>query len=312
MDDDSDIEVLQLVTTRRPFFEQQVQVLESRGISCTVLPVPQSSGDTRSVLDYARFHGQALHRTVAGDFDVVHANYGLTAPIALTQPLRPVVLTLWGSDVLGRYGRVSEVCSSLCDAVIVMTDEMADQIDCDAHVIPHGIDTERFTDEPASWARSKVGWKRNAKHVLFPYDPSRSVKDYPRAESVVDVVDDRFDVPVELHAVYGVSHERVPIYMNAADALLLTSKREGSPNTVKEALACNLPVISTDVGDVSDLLADIDNCAVCQTDGELVRMLQQILESDEMVGGRDRVQEFSLRHMGRELRGVYDDVLSDS
>jgi len=309
MDDESTIEVLQLVTTPRPFFKKQVAVLERQGISCTVLPVPGGTSDTRSILDYARFQGRVLREVAVNDFDIVHANYGLTAPTALLQPLRPVVLSLWGSDLLGTYGWLSEACLTHCDAVIVMSEEMDDRIDQETHIIPHGIDMDQFAPESRSQAREAVGWSEIAKHVLFPYDPSRSVKDYPRAEAIVDAVNEQSNQSVKLHAVYNIPHEQVPTYMNAADALLLTSKREGSPNSVKEALACNLPVVTTDVGDVADIVGDLDNCAICQTNDELVQVLVNVLTSDKRATSRPRVREHGLEQMGQELREVYDDVL---
>ncbi|MDJ1434188.1 glycosyltransferase [Halostagnicola sp. A-GB9-2] len=79
----------------------------------------------------------------------------------------------------------------------------------------------------------------------FPYDPSRTVKNHPLAEEVVDQVKEETSKSAELQVVYGVDHEDVPLYINAADALLLTSHREGFLNSVKEAMACNLPVVST-------------------------------------------------------------------
>jgi len=79
-----------------------------------------------------------------------------------------------------------------------------------------------------------------AKHVLFLYDPRREVKNYPLAERVVDRVNDEFTEQIELQVPFPIDHEMVPMYMNAADVLLMTSRREGSPNTIKEALACNL------------------------------------------------------------------------
>jgi len=306
---DSRIDVLQLVTTVRPFFEQQLSALDAYGVSSTVLTVPHSDGERRSVLDYARFHREVARMVLGEDFDLVHANYGLTAPAALAQPTRPVVLSLWGSDLFGTYGPVSRFCASFCDAVVVMTDDMADEIDRDPSVIPHGIDLERFSTMPVEQARDAVGWDATARHVLFPYDPSRSVKNYPLAEAVVSDVEDRLSEPVVLHAVFGVPHERMPMYMNAADALLLTSDHEGSPNAVREALACDLPVVATDVGDVRAVVAGIENCAVCATETDLARTLGAVLEAGERADGRQRAREFGFDRMGRELRTVYDEVL---
>ncbi|WP_436926416.1 glycosyltransferase [Halosimplex amylolyticum] len=302
------VRTLQLVTSRRPFFEQQVKVLERNGVSCTVVPVPGGTRE-RSLADYVRFYGRVLEATSGPDFDLVHANYGLTGPAALAQPIRPVVLSLWGSDLLGRYGTVSEQCARFADATVVMSEEMATDLDGDYTVVPHGIDTDRFAPEPQDEALAEVGWDPGTKHVLFPYDPSRAEKDYPRAERVVDRTDEAVDDAIELHAVSGVPHEQVPTYMNAADAMLLPSEREGSPNAVKEALACNLPVVATPVGDVPTLLDGADGSYVSDTDAGLADALAAVLTSTDRPNGRERAREFGLERMGRDLLGVYDSVL---
>jgi len=183
-------------------------------------------------------------------------------------------------------------------------------VGAETHVIPHGVDLERFAPRSTASARAELGWDSDAKHVLFPYDPSRRVKNYPRAGRIVDAVDEQSPAPVTLQVMAGVPHEQVPTYMNAADALLLTSEREGSPNTVKEALACNLPVISVDVGDVSGVVGVVDNCAVSDSDDRLVRALLDVLASGARADGRERSRSLSLERTGRELRTVYDDVLA--
>lgn len=300
------IDTLQLVTTRRPFFDQQVRVLERNGVSCTVRTVPGTARE-RSVREYLRLYLRTLRQT--GGFDLIHANYGLTAPLALAQPTRPVVVSLWGTDLFGPYERVSRVAARLADAVVVMSEEMAAAVDCPCHVVPHGIDRELFRPLPQSWAREQVGWRADASHVLFPYDPSREVKAFPRAETVVERAADRLTQPVELHAVSGVDHEQVPIYMNAADAMLLTSRHEGSPNAVKEALACSLPVVAVPVGDVPSLLGGVEGSHVCATDDDLVAALVEVLTTPDRGDGRERSRAFSLDRMGEELVGIYRDVL---
>ncbi|MFC5367871.1 glycosyltransferase family 4 protein [Salinirubrum litoreum] len=301
------IRVLNLVTSRRPFFDEQVSVLERRGITQTTLELPgQRSGtDSRSVAEYLRYYPLVL-RARPWTYDVVHANFGLTGPFALAQWRRPVVLSLWGSDLLGEFGWLGKACARLADETIVMSDEMFDELGVDdAHVIPHGIDLTQFRPIPTATARRRVGWNETGPHVLFPYDPDRPEKNYPLAEEVVAATADRLGESVALHAVHGVEHEEVPYYMNAADALLLTSDREGSPNAVKEAMACNCPVVARDVGDVRDRLADVRGSAVVADDADLPDRLAEIVTSDTQNDGREHVQHLSLERMGDDLIDVY-------
>ena len=297
------------------FFQKQVGELEDRGINCTNLAVAQrrektsESVERRSSFQYVDFYSEAVRQSF-GTYDVVHANYGLTAPPAVIQPNHPVVLSLWGSDLMGRVGPMSKVCAKLVDEVIVMTDKMAAELGGDCHVIPHGVDTEAFRPIPRSEARDKVGWDDDSKHVLFPYAASRDVKNYPRAERVFNEAEEELDDVVVLHTLVGVEHHQMPFFINAADAVLLTSRREGSPNTVKEALSCNVPVVTTDVGDVRDQLRGVSPSAVCQSDRELVDALVTILQSGARPNSRSKVkQEMSLEQMIDEVIDVYEQAI---
>lgn len=308
------MQVLNLVTNPdASFFEQQVGALGRRGVASKTIGVDgdrrvtDDDEGSRSVLDYARFYGRVLRESTTS-YDVVHANYGLTAPMALAQPNRPVVVSFWGSDLLGNVGRLSGVCARRADAVIVMSQGMADQLECECHVIPHGIDLELFRPIPRRQARELVGWRDDARQVLFPYAAQRPAKDYPRARRVVERARDRLDEEIELQTLHDVPHARMPLYLNAADTLLLTSKSEGSPNSVKEALACNLPVVTTDVGDVRERLSGVDPAHVCESDDALVDGLIDVLERGEPSNGRDAVQSLGLEQMAERIQAVYDSV----
>ncbi|WP_277555945.1 glycosyltransferase [Halobaculum limi] len=309
------IRVLNLVPSERSrFFRQQRATLANLGVEETTMAVPGHHGyddgstESRSVTDYARFLPQVVRQSF-GEYDLVHANYGLTAPHALAQLRLPVVLSLWGTDLMGQYGWLTKACARHADAVIVMSERMAEELDQPCYVIPHGVDLDVFKPMPTDEARAELGWAEGVHHVLFPYPPGRGVKDYPRAQRVVDRVRDLIDGPVELHTVTGEPHERMPLYYNAADVLLLTSQREGSPNAVKEALACNLPVVSTDVGDVPERLAGVSLSRVATTDDDLVDGVATALEAGERSDGRAAAERVGAEATGRRYREVYEEVL---
>lgn len=300
--------VLNLVTSKSPFFTQQVTSLEDRGIEMDTLSVP-GTGRERRLRHYLYFYKNVLSVNPL-QYDLVHTNYGLTAPFALGQPRRPVVLTLWGSDLMGTFGSLSERCASMCDEVIVRSQEMNEKLGGNAHVIPAGIDLELFEPLPQPEALREVDWSPDEKHVLFPYSSDREIKNYPLARDTVAAVDEQTDVPVNLQVVTGIDHDRIPVYMNAADALLLTSKREGSPNTIKEAMACNTPIVSTDVGDVRERLEGVSQSAVCRTETDLVDSLRDILFTDDRSTGRDAIRDLSLEHTAERIVDVYEQALA--
>ena len=304
------MKVLQLVTSPRPFFDQQVSALEARGVDCTVLEVPgEHSGDSgRSPADYARYYATVLSAVRSSSYDLVHANYGLVAPFALAQPTRPVVLTLWGTDLMSdrawlrscsRYG------ARRADAAIVPSRVMSRDLETDHELIPFGVDTDLFRPIARADAREYLGWETEQPIALFPYDRTRSVKDYPRARRLVQ----QADVDLELRTVSGVDHDEIPYYMNASDVLLVTSKRESGPMVVKEAAACNLPVVSTDVGFVRETIRGLTNCTVSDNDGALLGGLERAIEDGGRSDGRESIDGLSVDTLGERLHGLYRQVL---
>ena len=306
------MELLHLVTHRSSFFDRRIRSLRHRGHDCDIVPVPGRELDdradrvetSRSVRHYLWFFGRVLAAT-PNSYDLVHAHYGLTAPFAILQPHGPVVLSLWGSDLHGEFGWLSERCARLVEETVVMSPEMATQLDCGATVVPHGVDTGLFRPMGRAAARQAAGWDPATRHVLFPYSPTRTVKNFPLAERVVERVRADLDCAVRLQTVYDVEQEAVPVYMNAADALLLTSRREGSPNTVKEALACNLPVVATDVGDVRERVGGVTRSVVCTDETAMVTALSRILDENGRSNGRQAIQSLSVEQMADRLESVY-------
>lgn len=307
--------VLNLVTNEESTcYRQQMTTLESMGVTCTTLSVPgysewsEEGRHHREIADYLRFVPTVFRRSF-GDYDLIHVNYGLTGPAALAQPNLPVVLGLWGSDLYGKFGAIGRLSAHFSDEVVVMSERMAQDLGQDCHVIPHGVNLDRFAPQPQDEARAQLGWD-DRRHVLFPYPPTREVKDFPRAQRIVDTVGEQLDDDVELHSTTGVPHDQMSVRMNAADAMLLTSTHEGSPNATKEALACNLPIVSVDVGDVDEQVAGVSHSHVCQTDRDLVASLTDVLRAGERSDGRERAREYGLERTGTQLISVYESLLA--
>lgn len=290
------------------FFRHQIEGLERLGVSCTVVSVPGGEDGRRSPAEYVKFYGSVLRR-IPDSIDLVHANYGLTAPAALAQPHRPIVLTLWGSDLMGEFGDLSRLCADRVEEVIVMSEDMATRLDRQSHVVPHGVDLERFQPTDRSSARAELGWPEDRPTVLFPYSLDREVKNYGLATRVTDAADRRLDGDVTLEVVSGLAHDRVPTYMNAADLLLLTSHWEGSPNVVKEALACDVPVVATDVGDVPERLEGLPYSTVADDPMALADAVVTILDDRPVREGREAVDTLTVDAMSRRIYDVYESAV---
>ena len=303
----ADLDVLQLVTTPRSFFDQQVRVLEERGVRSTVVEVPRGESGRRPS-DFGRFYGRILRETAPpSGYDLVHANYGLIGPFALAQPIRPVVLTIWGSEVMGysrRLDRVTRFSARRSDAVIAPSKAVSRVLDTPHTVIPFGVDTELFRPMDRNEARERLGWDTDTRVVLFPYDPEREVKNYAMARRVIE----RASVDAELRTVSGLAYEEMPYVMNASDALLITSERESGPMVIKEAVACGLPVISTDVGFARDVIEGVRGCTIGNSSSELARGLERALRTTERPDGRE-VDGLGLERMAERLLTVYTTAL---
>jgi teichuronic acid biosynthesis glycosyltransferase TuaC len=200
--------------------------------------------------------------------------------------------------------------SRLVDRTIVVTEPMRRSIGVEnATVIPCGIDFEIFKPMDKRWAREQLGLAADKKLVLFVGDYPKQLKRFDIVEGSVAHLKSR-GVDAELVVAYKQVYERVPLYMNACDVLVLASDREGSPQVVKEAMACNLPVVSVDVGDVPDVLAGVRNCFVSPRDpASVAGKLALILERCERSDGREKTRRYELGSIARRVIAVYEEVL---
>jgi glycosyltransferase involved in cell wall biosynthesis len=292
---------------------RQIESIRAQGADVRILEI---RGVKR--LKYLQCLGSL--RSMARSVDLIHAHYGYCGWLSRSQFHKPVVVSFMGSDLLGApdaSGRVS-LASRLVvqadrwlaravDAVIVKSPGMAQVVaPVQAHVIPNGVDVQVFQPKELPQVRRLLGWPEGRRYVMFPGDPANPRKAYPLARAAVKRAAPWIREPVELFPLSGISPEHVSVYMNACDAMLLTSFLEGSPNVVKEALACNLPVVSVPVGDVADLLAGVAGCALCPRDPDaLAGALVHILREPNRTDGR-----IALQRKGLDLQSVAQKVIS--
>jgi teichuronic acid biosynthesis glycosyltransferase TuaC len=300
------------------FIKSQVESLVAAGAQVEVIhPRPGPV-----LLRYAWAVSQVFLRTLTGRFDVVHGHYGLWCLVARMQWTTPVVASFLGDDLLGtpteaggqtrKSALVVQVSRWLCryvDAVIVKSDEMKRAARCErAHVIPNGVDFDLFRPMPRDTARAALGWNPAGCYVLFGNDPRIPVKDYPLAQAAIRHLRSR-GIAAELVVANGLPQTRVAQYMNGSNAVLLTSLHEGSPNIVKEAMACNIPVVATDVGDVRAVIGRTPGCHVCPRDPEaLAAALEQALRYPAPTTGRTDIAHLNRSVVARQVMAVYADV----
>ena len=253
-------------------------------------------------------------------FYVLHAYYGYSGFIAKLQWKIPVVTTFVGSDIvydptsiwaykdifIGRWA------ARVADAVIVMSEEMKVLSKrSDANIIPFGIDTTNFTPADPQAARQKLGLAQDKKYILFPWDPDRKIKRADIANEALKIVQTNHPT-AELLCLHNVSHETVADYMNACDAMVLVSDAEGAPVAVREALACNLPVVSVDVGDVKQLLQGVEECYLCaQQPQDVAAKLDMVLRSGNRSTGRVKLSQMDTTWSAQQVMHVYRTLIPE-
>lgn len=306
--------------TRAPFIARQVDYLRRSGVDVDVL---HFRGAKRPG-NYLRAWRRARNRLGRGCYDLVHAQWGQSALLALPKRI-PLVITFRGNDlegIVGRdghytvLGRVQTVLSQLmircADELIVVSDSLARRLPPhrNYHVIPSGLDLELFQPLPQGEARRRLGLSQGKRLVLLVVgsldDPRKRAG---LARDAVSRLQAKLDA--ELLVVSGVEHQSIPLYMSACDALILTSIHEGSPNVVKEALACDLPVVSVDVGDVRERIGDVEGCAVCIEDSTeaLAEALFHVLRRGARVAGRMAVRDLDERLVAERVVRVYEEAV---
>ena len=249
-------------------------------------------------------------------YDVVHAHYSLSALTATLAGCRPLVVSLMGSDIrLGFVFRQAVSFSSLFfwESLIVKSKDMQDNIRIKySEIIPNGIDTDIFRPIEKKTARGRLGWNQDKRHILFAANPSRAAKNFQLAERAMAAGVFR---KAELHVLGNVPHHDIPVYMNASDVVILTSLWEGSPNVVKEAMACNCSVVATDVGDIRWLFGDEQGYFLTSFDpADVAYKMKMALDFAMQKGkthGRERMIELGLdsESVARRIISVYERVV---
>ncbi len=308
------------------FVEQQIIGLKRLGLEVDLMVVNRAESGTVSYFTM----GAALRRRI-GQFqpDVVHVMYGGVMAERVTKVIteKPIIISLCGSDLLGeRLSGVFRTIISECGVfasyvaaqrafgIIVKSQNLEEALPAfvdrsKVRIIPNGIDLERFRLLDQMDCQKKLGWSCSRFHVLFPENTGDPRKRPYLAQAAIEAAN-RSGLNAEMHRLRGVPHEEVPIWLNASDVVLLTSLHEGSPNIIKEALACDVPVVSVDVGDVHERINGIDGCHIAQPDPhDLGAKLHLVGTRGGRIAGRERVQPVSLERISFTLKCFYLEVL---
>jgi teichuronic acid biosynthesis glycosyltransferase TuaC len=287
------------------FVREQVQSLRNQGIEADVLFL--NPRETR--VNYCTGPLRLRRLLSRKRYDLIHAHYVFCGAIALTQRSLPVVLTHHGIEVLrGWTAPLCRVVSRFVDLAIVTSDQMAGVLGTRSVVVPCGIDLARFRPLSREKARSRLGFPQGGRLVLFAGEARPEKRHHLVAQAVKQLREEGHDIDL-VHA-HNQPHSKMPHFFNACDLLVLISENEGSPMVIKESVACNLPFLSTDVGDVFQRFGEVPGCFRCN--GEVPDLLSKIpkaLSFGRLAEGAQYLQDLSLDYIARRLAGLYTKTL---
>ncbi len=289
------------------FVQEQVEALRRQGVEVDVFFINGRRYRRNYLTGFLRYLPWPLtHR-----YDLIHAHYPLTGLIARAQVRYPLVVTYHGIEVVfGWQGALCKLLAPRVDRVIVTSQRVREGLGmATASVIPCGVNLELFAPQPRQEARAALGLPQDKKLVLFCAG-MRPEKRFDLVKAAVDSLS-AGDPNVQLVIATEQPHHTIPAYMNACDALVLASDYEGSPTVIKEAMACNLPIVSVDVGDVREVIAGTDGCYICERTAEdIAAKLALALDRTERTNGWQHIQRLSLDNIAARLISEYESVLA--
>lgn len=311
-----------------PFIEEQIFALQACGIS-----VVRYGITGKGIVGYLRALPGLKRMILAERPDLIHAHYGLSGLLANLQRRVPVVTTYHGSDInLPKILRFSKIAMLLSAHNIFVSQRnvnlalspnslIANCLKKRSTLLPCGVNL------PKPWSELQTQWvgqltlnqwvlkklSTEAKHMLFAGAFDNAVKNAPLAKAAINELTSE-GVKVELIELKGYNRDQVNALMYNCDALLMTSKTEGSPQVVKEAMACGCPIVSVDVGDVAERTNGVEGCYVVHTrePKDIAEALQQAIAFEGKTNGRERILEMGLSNeqVAKRLVAIYESELA--
>ncbi len=258
-------------------------------------------------------------------YDVIHAHYSFCGWVSkLTLTKIPVIVSLMGSDTYGNvdlYGKKksnsyinilsSKILQLFVKKIIVKSKNLESYtyLKNKVKIIPNGVDINKFKPIEKNICREKLNIDINYKLILFLGNPSDPRKNFNLLKNAINNIK---DVNLKIIKPYPVDNKDIVYFMNAADVLVMTSYLEGSPNVIKEAMACNLPIVSTDVGDVKEVIGDTEGCYICSYDPQdVAEKIKMALDYGKRTNGRERIIKLGLDSdsIAKKIINVYEEVV---
>lgn len=291
------------------FVRDQVQALRRAGVEIDVLFINGRKNRFNYLWGLFRLWWMLLRKP----YHLVHAHHAISGFVARLQFMYPIVVTYHGGEVRDHactWLKIPGRCARrLFDWVIVVNKDEKELIfnnDSQVIVIPCGVDFDRFQPAPQDAARAQLELPTEKTLLLWAGEHWQPEKNLELLEASLHILKQCLP-DVELVLVSGKPHSVIPTYMNACDVLVLTSWSEGSPMVIKEAMACNVPIVSTDVGDVAEVIGEVEGCYLTEPNPEDVAdKLFKVLKRNQRTHGRDKIRYLGSGPVTHRIIEVYN------
>lgn len=288
-----------------PFIVEQADALKHVGCEVDYFGVVG-----KGIKGYFNAFGALRNKIKSFRPDIIHAHYGLSGLLANLQRSVPVVTTYHGSDInLPKVLRLSKIAMRLSAWNIFVSQRNVDIAKPKKNyvLLPCGVNLPNYVEKDICAVKQKLNWNPNKKYILFAGAFDNRVKNAKLAQDSVSLVEN-----AELIELKGYTREQVTALFYAVDAFLMTSFTEGSPQVVKEAMACGSPIVSVDVGDVAERIEGLEGCYIAERNPQdIANKLQQALSLNLRTKGRERIIELGLTNdlVAKKLVEIYEEIL---
>jgi glycosyltransferase involved in cell wall biosynthesis len=256
-------------------------------------------------------------------YNIVHSHYSLSGWISLlTFTKVPKIISFMGCDVYGDYDEngklkfksiINIISAKLLQffkkKIIVKSENLKSKVNIKnkVEVIPNGVNTKIFYPINKEISREKLGLRNQENYILFLGNKRDKRKNFNLLDQASSFISQDFKI---LNP-YPILHKKVPLYINACDVLVLTSYKEGSPNVIKEAMACNCPIVSTDVGDVRWVIGNTNGCYLTSFDpSDVAEKLKLALQFGKRTNGREKIKHLDSKIIAKKIINIYEGILT--
>jgi len=289
-----------------PIIKRQGEGLKSSGIDLDYFAIKG-----KGFLNYLKNIFKLKKYLNENKYEIVHSHYGLAGLISLiVNRGAKNVISFMGDDLLGSINKnkkystigklfilINKMTASYYDYIIVKSNSMRNILSNieKIEVIPNGVDLKTFYPVDKIKSRVLLNYSINKNIVIFVSNPNRKEKNYELLENSINLL---IKENIEIKIVEKVEQDKLKYFYSAADCLVLSSIHEGSPNVIKEAMACCCPIVSTDVGDVKYIIGDSEGCFISSNDPtELSLNIRKAISFSKKYGitnGRRRLIDLKL------------------